>query len=70
MVVWLRGRWIRCHSCIVAMVALVATEPTLVTTEPTLVATEATLGVTKATQADRFGLVHYTHLRCTLGSCN
>jgi hypothetical protein len=70
MVVWLRGRWIRCHSCIVAMVALVATEPTLVATEPTLVATEATLGVTKATQADRFGLVHHTHLRCTLGSCN
>jgi hypothetical protein len=37
---------------VVAMVALVATEPTLVATEPTLVATEATLGVTKATQAD------------------
>ena len=43
-------------SQVVAMVALVATEPTLVATEPTLVATEATLGVTKAAQADRFGL--------------
>ena len=55
---------------VVAMVALVATEPTLVATEPTLVAIEATLGVTKAAQADRFGLVHHTYLRCTLGSCN
>jgi hypothetical protein len=47
------------------MVTLVATEPTLVATEPTLFATDATLGVIKATQADRFGLVHHTHLRCT-----
>jgi hypothetical protein len=35
-----------------------------------VVAAEATLDVTKATQVDRFGLVHHTHLRCTLGSCN
>jgi hypothetical protein len=55
---------------VVAMVALVATEPTLVATDHTLVTTEATLGETKAAQADRFVLVHYTHLRCTLGSCN
>jgi hypothetical protein len=55
---------------VVAMVAVVAIEPTLVATEPTLVATKATLGVTKATHADWFGLVHHTHLWCTLGSCN
>ena len=67
MVVWLRGRWIRCHSCIVAMVALVATEPTLVATEPTLVAAEATLGVTKAAQADRFGLTTIPTFGAPLG---
>ena len=55
---------------VVAMVALVATEPILVATEPILVATKATLGVTKATQADWFGFVHHAHLWCTLGSCN
>ena len=73
---WLSGRLVvgfvatAAIGQVVAMVAVVATEPTLVATEPTLVATEAPLGVTKATQADWLGVVHHTHLWCTLGSCN
>ena len=51
----------------VAMVALVATEPTLVATDPTLVATEATLGVTKAAHADRFGLTTIPTFGAPLG---
>ena len=53
---------------VVAMVALVATEPTSVATEPTLVAAEATLGVTKAAQAGRFGLTTIPTFGAPLGS--
>ena len=71
LVAWLLDRWPQMHLVsVVAMVALVATYPTLVATDATLVTTDATLAVTNATKANWFGLVHHTHLWCTLGSCS